>query len=159
MWRAQRPDALDVQNDILIIHRRIGEIYGYTKVRRPRCGPMRTLERSAKLCWRGRRITRRLRRSVADLYQAQGRTLRFAEDLSGALVASDRALELYRFLADNNADDLTLRQDEADALTNSGMALARLAAGKRRSATSRKLSAISNCSLRASLRIRNGGAA
>ena len=138
----QRPDALDVQNDILLIHRRIGEIYSYTKSTE---AALRTYANARAV---GENFLARapgneqLRRSVADLYQAQGRTLRFAEDLSGALIASDRALELYRSLADHNAADLTLRQDEADALTNSGMALARLA--RREDAIGNFQEAISN---------------
>jgi eukaryotic-like serine/threonine-protein kinase len=123
----ERPGALDVQNDILIIHRRIGEIYGYTKSTEAALRSYANARAVGETLLARAPDDERLRRSVADLYQAQGRTLRFAEDISGALVASDRAVELYRSLAERSPDDLSLRQDEADALTNSGMALARLA--------------------------------
>jgi eukaryotic-like serine/threonine-protein kinase len=123
----ERPGALDVQNDILIIHRRIGEIYGYTKSTEAALQSYANARAVGEALLARAPNDERLRRSIADLYQAQGRTLRFAEDISGALVASDRALDLYRSLAEKSPDDLNLRQDEADALTNSGMALARLA--------------------------------
>jgi tetratricopeptide (TPR) repeat protein len=66
-------------------------------------------------------------RNVADLYQAQGRTLRLADDSTGALAASNRAIDLYRSVSASLPADLVVRREIANALSAAGMALARLA--------------------------------
>jgi tetratricopeptide (TPR) repeat protein len=122
----QRPDAVDVQADILSIHRRIGDIYVYTK------STAEALRSYAHARATGETILAKnpddigLRRSVADLYQAQSRTFRLADDPESAREAAFRALQLYREVQAKLPTDLGLRRDIASTLAAEGMALSRL---------------------------------
>jgi tetratricopeptide (TPR) repeat protein/tRNA A-37 threonylcarbamoyl transferase component Bud32 len=123
----RRPNALDVQSEILSIHRRIGDIYVYTK------STTEALRSYAHARATGETVLARkpddigIRRSVADLYQAQSRTFRLADDPESAREAAERAIELYRDVQKKLPDDLGLRRDMASTLAAEGMALSRLA--------------------------------
>ena len=88
-----RPSALDVQNEILTIHRRIGDIYGYTKSNDAALRSYANARAVGEALLSKKPDDDGLRRIVADLYQAQARTLRLVEDMSGALEASNRAVD------------------------------------------------------------------
>ena len=140
----ERPEALDVRREVLNIYRRIGDIYGYTK----------STDEALRAYAHARAVGETLLaqkpdddgivRSLADLYQAQGRNLRLGEDLKGALDASNRGIELYRRLAEKRPDDLLIRRDVASTASAAGMALSRLGGARKRSAVSRKRYGISN---------------
>jgi tetratricopeptide (TPR) repeat protein/tRNA A-37 threonylcarbamoyl transferase component Bud32 len=123
----ERPHAVDVQADILTIHRRIGDIYGYTK---STDAALRSYSHARAV---GETLLAKqpgdlaLIRNVADLYQAQGRTLRLADDSTRALAASNRAIDLYKSVSASLPADLVVRREMANALSAAGMALARLA--------------------------------
>jgi serine/threonine protein kinase/tetratricopeptide (TPR) repeat protein len=121
----QRPEAYDVQVEILNVHRRIGDVYGYTKSSDDALRSYAHARAVGETLLAKRPDDDALRRSVADLCQAQGRTLRTTEDLDGAINASNRALDLYRISFEKAPEDLTLRREIANAVSAAGMALAR----------------------------------
>lgn len=137
-----RPDAYDVQVEILNLHRRIGDIYGYTKSSDDALRSYAHARAVGETLLATRPDDDSLRRSVADLCQAQGRTLRLTEDLDGALNASNRALNLYRASFEKAPEDLAIRREIANSLSAGGMALARR--GKREEALANYQEAVSH---------------
>ncbi len=122
----QRPEAFDLQVEILNIHRRIGDIYGYTTSSDNALRSYAHARAVGETLLATRPHDDALRRSVADLCQAQGRTLRLAEDLDGSLNASNRALDLYRAAFEEDPEDLSIRREIANAVSAAGMVLTRL---------------------------------
>jgi serine/threonine protein kinase len=122
----ERPNDFDVQVEILGIHRRIGDIYGYTRSSGDALRSYAHARAVGETLLAQRPNDNRIRKSVADLYQAQGRTLRLAEDLGGALAASNRALDLYQSTFGKSPEDLSIRRDIANTISAAGMALNRL---------------------------------
>ena len=121
-----RPEALDVQTDILNIYRRVGDVYNYTK------SADAALKAYAHARSVGEALLARtpgdeaLQRSIADVYQAQGRTLRLTEDPSASIDACQRANGLYQALLANHPGDSSVRRELANTLSAQGMTLSRL---------------------------------
>lgn len=122
----KRPEALDVQTEILQIHRRIGDIYGYTKSMDAALRAYAHARAVGETLLAKKPGDANLRRSVADLYQAQSRTFRMAENPEAARDASTRAIELYRSVLKQSPEDTVLRRDMASAMAAEGMALMRM---------------------------------
>ena len=122
----RRPEAFDVQADILKIHRSIGDINGYTRSTDAAMRSYAHARAVGETLLAKRPTDDKLRRSVADVYQAQSRMFRLAENAEAARKAAHRAVELYRLVLKSTPGDAVVRRDIASTLAAEGMALARM---------------------------------
>jgi eukaryotic-like serine/threonine-protein kinase len=122
----RRPEAFDVQADILKIHRSVGDINGYIKSTDAALRSYAHARAVGETLLAQHPKDVNLVRSVADVYQAQSRMFRLAEDAEAAREAASRAVELYRFVLKTSPGDAVARRDIASTLASEGMALARM---------------------------------
>ena len=122
----RRPEALDVQSDILKIHVGIGDINSYIKSTDAALRSYAHARAVGETLLSQQPNDDKLRRRLADVYQAQSRLFRLAENAEAARESANRAVELYRVVLKTTPGDAAVRKDIASTLASEGMALARM---------------------------------